>query len=157
MGDYVNITGNNKDEAVDDNIPMPLFIQVVLNDLIFQELQQYLNDTNSKVGTNNLLNVSRRYFRRLKQENYYWELKRGHSSAYLRSQRIKILATSIFCSMSGCKILVSHMSGYYLLSCYRKLKLLIKNPEKQLSLDLRNYKRLSLKGLGDVHHVCMSD
>jgi hypothetical protein len=157
MGDYVNITGNNKDEIVDDNRPTPLFVKVVLNDLIFQQLQQYLNDTN--IGTNNLLNVSRRYFRRLKKEYYYWELKPGCSIVYLCCQRRFFLAVSIFstalfrCQCYGCKC---ECNLYYILSSYRKLKLLITSPEKQLSLNFSegyfpfDHLRLSLKGLGDV-------
>jgi hypothetical protein len=59
-----------------------LFYKVILNDLIFQQLNELLNETN--IGTNNLLNVSKK-FESLKKEHFYFKLNRKYSLTYKNS------------------------------------------------------------------------
>jgi hypothetical protein len=97
---------NTANITIDDRDHISLFFQVITNDLIFQQLQEFLNDTN--IGTNNLLNVSKRYFNHLKKANYYWKFNRQYSLIYYHSLK------------------------------YRKLVLSLMNKRRQLSLDLSN-------------------
>jgi hypothetical protein len=97
---------NTQNTAIDNSDHISLFYQVITNDLIFQQLQEFLNDTN--IGTNNLLNVSKRCFHHLKKENYYWKLNRQYSLIY------------------------------YLSLKYRESILTLMNTRRQLSLDLSN-------------------
>lgn len=66
--------------------PLPLFHKVILNDLIFQQLQDLLDDTS--VGTNQLCNVSRKY-KILKKENFCWKLNRKYSFTYFSSSQYR--------------------------------------------------------------------
>jgi hypothetical protein len=83
-----------------------LFYTIMLDGLLFQEIKELLNNTH--IGTNNLLNVSRN-FKDLKQENFYWELKKGYSFIYYSS------------------------------SPYRERITLLVNTKRQLSLQLNGY------------------
>jgi hypothetical protein len=59
-----------------------LFYEIILNDDIFRQLKELLNNTH--IGTNHLLDVTR-YFKDLKKEIFYWELKRQYSMIYYSS------------------------------------------------------------------------
>jgi hypothetical protein len=85
--------------VVDSNIcfagRIPLFCEVVLNDLIFQQLQELLN--NSSTSLNNLLNVSRTFVS-IKKTNFYWRLNKQYSLVYYKSALYRdriMLLTSI--------------------------------------------------------------
>jgi hypothetical protein len=71
---------------------IPLFYVVVLNDLIFQQLQELLHHTNTSL--NNLLSVSRT-FESIKKTNFYWKLNKRYSLTYYKSvqyrERIALL------------------------------------------------------------------
>jgi hypothetical protein len=86
-------------------IPIPLFYQVIVIDLIFQKLQELLSDTN--IGMNNLLNVSAKHFQDLKKAKFYWKFNRKYSLIYYDSlqfrERISLLTKtkrqlSLICS-----------------------------------------------------------
>jgi len=64
----------------------PLFYVVVLNDLIFQQLQELLNHTNTSL--NHLLSVSRT-FGSIKKTNFFWKLNKKYSLAYYKSAQYR--------------------------------------------------------------------
>jgi hypothetical protein len=77
--------GNDSDLSTDiDN--SDLFSRVILNDLIFQKLEEFLNYRNGDM--NSLLNVSRR-FKILKKMKYYWKLNKKYSAEYYRDDTFK--------------------------------------------------------------------
>jgi hypothetical protein len=59
-----------------------LFYQIVVDGLLFQERKAFLNQT--KISTNNLLNVSRN-FKGLKKDHFYWKLNKVYSLIYYNS------------------------------------------------------------------------
>jgi hypothetical protein len=56
MNDDDSVICKSESINIENHSPIPLFYQVVLNDLIFQQLKELINDAN--MGMNNLLNVS---------------------------------------------------------------------------------------------------
>jgi|Transcript_14486 hypothetical protein len=92
---------NFKQNTVCNDSSVSLFYQVMLNDLIFQQLQELLNHTSStnsmNIGMNNLLNVSIKFLC-MKKANYYWKLNRWYSLMYRNSgmfrERMSLLTNS---------------------------------------------------------------
>mmetsp|Transcript_19175 Transcript_19175/g.18518 ORF Transcript_19175/g.18518 Transcript_19175/m.18518 type:complete len:172 (-) Transcript_19175:301-816(-) len=86
---------NFKQTSVYSRTSPSLFYKAVLNDLIFQQLQGFLNDTN--IGTNDLLNVSKK-FECFKKGHFYWKLNRRYSLSYknssLHRNRLSLLINS---------------------------------------------------------------
>jgi hypothetical protein len=82
MADNGSNSGNNKLIDIGNMNKKTLFYQIILDGLLFQEIKELLNNTNS--GSNNLLNVSRS-FQELKKEHFYWKLTRSYSRCYYTS------------------------------------------------------------------------
>lgn len=104
----------------------PLFYQVILIDLVFQQLQELLNDSN--IGTNNLLKVSRRYLQNLKKASFHWKLNRQNSLTYCNSseyrESISLLINTrkqLSLHLNGCSdvVDVSELGGIYSLDLIR--------------------------------------
>jgi hypothetical protein len=68
-----------KKNPIDYKSSISLFYQVVLIDLVFIELRDWLNET--EMETNALLNVSK-HFRGMKKEYFYWGLNLKYSKEY---------------------------------------------------------------------------
>jgi hypothetical protein len=69
-----------------------LFYKIILDGLLFQEIKEFLDQTNS--STNNLLNVSRE-FKELKKDHFYCKMNKKYSLIYYTSspyrERITLL------------------------------------------------------------------
>jgi hypothetical protein len=121
---------NFKQNTVYNDKSVSLFYQVMLNDLIFQQLQELLNHTSStsstNIGMNNLLNVSIKFLC-MKKANYYWKLNRWFSLTYRNSLM------------------------------FRERMLLLTNSEKQLLLDCTEYYDISdISALSEVPDIDLS-
>jgi hypothetical protein len=83
MADNGSNSRNNKLTDIGNmNQQRTLFFRIILDGLLFKEIKELLNDTN--IGSNNLLNVSRK-FQELKKEQFYWMLNKEHSRCYYTS------------------------------------------------------------------------
>jgi hypothetical protein len=86
MGNKSGKVGSSKETTVSNNRRLSLFYEVILNDLLFKELKDFLNET--IIGTNCLLNVSR-HFQHLKKANFHWSLDRQYSWNYYNSSQYR--------------------------------------------------------------------
>jgi hypothetical protein len=130
MTDDDNINSDTNIMINNDN-PIPLFYQVLTNDLTFQQVHELLNDTN--IGVNYLFNVSRIYFQCMKKASFYWKLNRDYSLVYYKSaeyrERISMLIdtkSQVALDLSYCfeVVDVSILSEEYdvnLRGCYKLL------------------------------------
>jgi hypothetical protein len=82
MADNCSNSGNNKLADIGNMNKKTLFYQIILNGLLFQEIKKLLNNT--CIGSNNLLNVSRK-FQEIKKEHFYWKLNKQYSRCYYTS------------------------------------------------------------------------
>jgi hypothetical protein len=78
---------------------MVLFVRVIFEDCIFQQIQDFLGYTDmfkfvSYTDTNNLLNVSIR-FQTIKKAKYYWKLNKEYSLKYHDDEDFKIRLNSL--------------------------------------------------------------
>jgi hypothetical protein len=121
---------NFKQNTVYNDSSVSLFYNVVLNDLIFQQLQELLNTNISMkhtlFGMNNLLNVSKK-FENMKRANYCLKLNRWYSLKYRNSLQ------------------------------FRQYMSLLINSEKQLQLDCTEYYDISdIPALGEEPDIDIS-
>lgn len=83
--DITKVINNVRDRRLTDNIAA-LFLSVIFNNLILQELCSYLNGTN--IDMNNLLNASRIFYI-LKRTHFCWNLNKEHSRKYYNDANYK--------------------------------------------------------------------
>jgi hypothetical protein len=92
MGNIGSNSGRKELTDIGNMNKKTLFYQIILNDFLFQEIKELLNNTN--IGSNNLLIVSRT-FQKLKKEHFYWKLNKKYSRCYYTSslyrERITLL------------------------------------------------------------------
>jgi hypothetical protein len=142
-----------------------LFYQIILNDDIFQQLKELLNNTCN--GTNNLLNVSRD-FEESKKAYFYWELNRQYSLLYYSSspfrERIALLINtkrqlslnlSDYSQVVGVTVLID-VNALDLTECENVIDV------SQLGglhvLNLTSCQRVvNVSALGQVHDLCLCD
>mmetsp|Transcript_16187 Transcript_16187/g.15531 ORF Transcript_16187/g.15531 Transcript_16187/m.15531 type:complete len:249 (-) Transcript_16187:37-783(-) len=129
-----NLNDRRQSERVRRKNDLPLFHIIILNDLIYEQLQGFIGHDVAgyfrnyyAISMNNLLNVSKK-FSALKKDRFYLDLNEFYSFKYYSDKIFK-----------------------------SKVNPLLKSTNKQLSLNLRNRLDISnLKSLRNVHALSLS-
>jgi len=145
-----------------------LFDEIILNDLLFQKISEYLNNTN--MSENNILNILimnvSKKFQGLKKDHFYWKLNKKYSLIYYNSSPYRERITSL---VKTKKQLSLNLSGYREvvdvsdLADVHTLNLRFCNNISDVSalggvykLNLTDCKRvIDVSALGQVHHLIL--
>jgi hypothetical protein len=151
---------HQKSEIISKESSMIFINKVVLNDLIFQQIEGYSNQS----CMNNLLNASRK-FEGLKTSHFFWELNEIYSRKYyygnISSGLLPALINVKIINNNSDKndknksedvynsILKTSVNSKYKL----KVDLLMNNTAKQLSLNLSDFSNLSDNCSNNNFHI----